>query len=46
MPGFFYFCSKCDRQREPVAHYKHATINEGGVPDDKFLAITGMCKMV
>jgi hypothetical protein len=40
--GFFVFSYKCFnfRQREPVAHFKHATINEGGTGDDKSMATT------
>jgi len=33
------------RERGPAAHLKHVA-NEGVLPDDKFLALTGMCKKV
>jgi chlorite dismutase len=39
-------CASVYRQREPVPHLKHGTINEGGLPDDKSVAITLMRKMV
>ena len=33
------------RERDPAGTL-NIGYNEGGLPDDKFLALTGMCKMV
>lgn len=34
------------RERDPAGHSKHPATNEGGLPDDKSLAITEMRKKV
>ena len=38
--------ARCNRERDPAGHLKHPAINEGGLPDDKSLAITEMRKKV
>ena len=37
---------KCDRERDPAAHLKHAANNEGGNPDGKPVVKTQVVKRV